>query len=130
MFKPSEIQKPRQIGDVSVVLIQHWASMVDDLRTDRNRAADAAEEAQHRLHQARGHINSLHMQLTAASRDFTVQNNLCVDLITYVQNLLEYIPGMHPGHILHEEYLRIINEYNMQNQIDLTETDESGDELE
>jgi len=121
-------EQPPTAGDVAVVLIQHWATMITDLEERAARAAEQARIAQHQVHvlqrertRLRGEI--LSMQTIDAANRQHLEN-----LSRFTVNALFWLPDIDNDHFLVREYNSIISDYNRDNYVDLTAETESDSE--
>lgn len=118
----------RQIGDVSVVLLQHWATMIDGLREASARSANAAAIAQHQVHVLQRERLNLEGQLFELRMRSDQQERHLHALATFTTHSLMWHQDMDENHFLAREYNRLINEINAEYPIDLTASDTETEE--
>jgi len=126
MAAPNKKQKVQSnIGDVSVVLIQHWAQQVDDLRNRLTRAERAAADAQHRLSLSIDRYHQLARDHNESIFHNQVYQRTLIQLRHHFQNCMDWIRDDTEHDEIWAGYNRIIENYNMVMQIDLTADTES-----
>jgi len=115
-------------GDVSVVLIQHWASMITSLQERADHASEQARIGQHQVHVLSQNNDQLDIALALEqARSLRLERNLR-DLAQFTINALMWLPDIDQNHFLVREYNRVIGEFNEEQVIDLAETESSSDE--
>jgi len=114
---------PPDAGEVTVVLLQHWATMITALQENHARAAEQARIAQHQVHVLSREVTNLNGQVILQSAEYERVTTAYQHLARFAGSAIMWIPNVTQEHFLVREYNSIINEYNRQNVIDLTETD-------
>jgi len=115
-------------GEVSVVLIQHWASMITGLRERADHASEQARIAQHQVHVLSRNNDQLDIALRLEqARSQRLERNL-QDLARFTINALMWFPDITNEHFLVREYNRVIGEFNQDQIIDLADTESESDE--
>jgi len=117
------------IGDVGVVLIQHWSQQVDELSTKLKRAEKVIADTQHMHHLL---INRYH----ALMRDYNQSlfhnqqyQNTLIRIREHFENCVHWIPDLTQEDEVWAGYNRIVNDFNLLMEIDLTaDTDLDSDE--
>jgi len=126
---PEDIPDPPESGDVSVVLLQHWANMITDLRNRADHASEAARIAQHQVH-------VLSRELTRVRGDLILRQGENDNIRQHVRTITNFttsaimwVPNVSQNHFLVKEYNQIINDYNRDHEVlDLTTETESDSE--
>jgi len=119
---------PARIGDVSVVLLQHWASMIDGLREASAKASRAAEIAQHQVHVLHRHNYTLEGELYLHRQRAEIYERQLRQLVDFTHHAVMWIPDINEEHFVTQSLNRLINEFNEEHTIDLTASDTESDE--
>lgn len=127
-MSPSDtpVSKP-EAGEVTVVLLQHWGTMIATLTESHRLAAEQARIGQHQVHVLSREITNLNGQLLLQNAEHIRLQAAYQHLAQFASSALMWIPNITQEHFLVKEYNDIIDNYNRENVIDLTETD-SDDE--
>lgn len=115
-------------GDVSVILLQNWASMIDGLIERSNHAAEQARIAQHQVHVLSRELTNLRGQIILLGAENARDRQHLQHIAEFTQNALFWVPNMSNEHCLVKEFNALINAYNREHEIDLTADTESDED--
>lgn len=124
-MEPSNTPTPREfaIGDISIVLIQHWASMITSLQDRAEHASNNASVAEHQVDILSRELHNTTTLLELEQRRAARMEEHIQILARFTRNAIMWIPDIGADHFIVTEYNSIINEWNGDNPIDLTETE-------
>jgi len=112
----------RNIGDVSVVLIQHWAEMITGLQEREAAAREQARICQHQVHVLHRNNNDLDLALGREMARAQALEEQLQAMCRFTVNALMWNPDMSENHFLAREYNRLVGEFNGTEMV--LETDE------
>jgi len=120
--------QPSKEGEVSVVLLQHWATMIAGLEERVAHAAEQARIAQHQVHVLSRELTNMRGQIILSNADLERTRFHLANIARFTSNALFWVPNMSNEHFLVKEFNSLINDYNEENEIDLTAETESDSE--
>jgi len=107
-------------GDVSVVLIQHLASMVGEYHPRAIRAEEIAGRAQHQVHVLMREVDRLESELDHSRAVIRHMDMSLIQIIALAQHIIAGIPDIDNEDTRVVGFNHLINEYNRNHPIDLT----------
>jgi len=126
MSEPAQVPTTRGNPSVDFVVLQHFASMVDELGPRATRAEEVARVTQHQVNVLSRHVRDLTDDLDWANVRIAHMDAFITASTTFTQGVIAGIPDIDNDDQRVIEFNRMINEYNRNNPIDLT-TDEELD---
>lgn len=106
-------------GDVSVVLLQHWATMITNLQERQQHAAEAARVAQHQVQVLSREVQNITVVLDLEMRRSARLENQIRDMANFTMNAIMWLPDVNENHFLVRNWNELINAWNQENPIDL-----------
>jgi len=124
MVNQNQVPTTRGNPSIDYVLLSNFATMVDEYRPRAHRAEESARRAQHQVHVLSRHVDVITETLDHANDRILFMEGFIQHLTQFTSRVLaSFCDDNEDDYVI--EYNRIVNEYNRNHPIDLTEEEDN-----